>query len=158
MVLAVRAESLEKAHTVSTRIEERVRAEVARIDRVIIHCEPQARTHLRVAVPLADLQGTVSAHFGEAPFFARLVVRTDSAEVEEQQITANPLSQTEKARGILVAEWLIRDKIYLLIWREPLGKGPEYAFRDAGVEVEVWEITRLTEAIDRLRAEIASFV
>ena len=73
LIIAVRAENLEKAHAVSTRVEKRVRTEVARIDRVIIHCEPQLRTHLRVAVPLADSEGTVSSHFGEAPFFARLV-------------------------------------------------------------------------------------
>jgi cation diffusion facilitator family transporter len=158
IVLVVRAGSLEKAHAVSTRIEKRIREELGRIDRVSIHCEPQVRTHLRVAVPLADLEGTVSSHFGEAPFFARLLVRADNGEVEEQRITSNLLNQTERGRGILVAEWLVRDKIDLLIQKEQLGKGPEYAFRDAGVEVEVWDITKLAEAIDRVRQEISRLV
>jgi predicted Fe-Mo cluster-binding NifX family protein len=157
LVIAVRAENLEKAHAISTRVEKRVRAEVARIDRVIIHCEPQARTRLRVAVPLADIQGTVSSHFGESPFFASLVVSVDSGELQEQQIKANPIGQVEKARGILAAEWLIRDKVDLVIQKEQLGKGPEYAFRDAGVEVEVWNVATLTDVVERLRANVSRF-
>ena len=157
LIIAVRTENLEKAHAISTRVEKRVRAEVARVDRVIIHCEPLIRTHLRVAVPLVDLGGTVSSHFGEAPFFARLVVRLDTGELEEQQIRANPQGRAEKSRGILVAEWLVKDKIDLVIQREQLGKGPEYAFQDAGVEVEVWDVTKLPDVIDRLRTEIARF-
>ena len=153
MVLVVRATNLEKAHAVSARIEERVRAEVARIDRVVIHYEPQQRTRLRVAVPLADRGGTISAHFGEAPFFARLVVRTKDGEVEEQRIVANQLTGVEKAKGILVAEWLIRDKTDVVILSEQPGKGPEYAFGAAGTKVEVWVAARLSEVVDRLSEE-----
>ncbi len=153
MVLVVRTENLEKAHATSTRIEKRVRAEVARIDRVVIHYEPQQRVRQRVAVPLADLGGTISPHFGEAPFFARLVVRTQDGQVEEQRITANELTGAEKAKGILVAEWLIRGKSDVVILSEQLGKGPEYAFRDAGVKVEVWDVAALSEVIEKLAVE-----
>ena len=84
-------------------------------------------------------------------------VRLDTGELEERQITANPQSHTEKTRGILVAEWLVRDKIDLVIQKEQLGKGPEYAFRDAGIEVEVWDVTGLADVIDRLRTEVSRF-
>lgn len=158
MVLAVRAENLEKAHGVSIRIEQRIRAEVPRVDRVVIHCEPQIRTCLHVAVPLADMEGTLSAHFGEAPFFARLLIRIEGAELEQQQIAANPFAHLEKTRGIMVAEWLVGQKVDLVIQKEPLGKGPEYVFRDAGVEVEVWDATSLADVTSRLRSEIGRFV
>jgi len=157
LVIAVRAENLEKAHAISTRVEKRVRAEVPRIDRVIIHFEPQVHTDLRVAVPLDDSAGTLSSHFGEAPFFARLLILLATGELQEQQIIANPSGPTEKSRGILVAEWLLRDKIDLVIQKAPLGKGPEYAFRDAGVMVEVWDVPRLDDVIVRLQAEISRF-
>jgi predicted Fe-Mo cluster-binding NifX family protein len=112
---------------------------------------------VRVAVPLDDVEGTVSRHFGEAPFFARLVVRTEKGEVEEQQITANKLTGEEKSRGILVAEWLIRGKTDVVILSEPLGKGPEYALRDAGIKVEVWNAAKLAEIVDRLAEEASRF-
>jgi cation diffusion facilitator family transporter len=150
LVIAVRAENLEKAHAISTRIEKRVRAEVPRIDRVLIHFEPQSRTHLRAAIPLADRMGAISPHFGDAPFFARLSLSARTGELEEQQIVANPESGAQKAKGISVAEWLIRSKIDMVVLKAELGKGPEYAFRDAGVHVEVWQVDDVGAVIDRL--------
>ncbi len=157
MVLVVRTENLEKAHNLSTRIEERIREDVERIDRVVIHYEPQQRVRVNIAVPLNDLEGTISAHFGEATHFARLVVRTQDGRVEERQITANEAAGAEKSKGILVAEWLIRGKTDVVILKEPLGKGPEYALRDAGIEVEVWNVTKLDEVIGRLGEEASRF-
>jgi len=157
MVLVVRTENLEKAHSLSTRIEERIREEIGRIDRVVIHYEPQQRVRVIIAVPLNDPEGTISAHFGEAPHFARLVVRTQGGAVEEQQITASEAAGAEKSKGILVAEWLIRGKTDVVILKEPLGKGPEYALRDAGIEVEVWKVTTLDEVIGRLGEEASRF-
>ncbi len=67
--LALRVEDLEKAHAVSQRLERAIREQVPHVERVLIHYEPQVRTHLRYAVPLADAGGTVSQHFGESPYF-----------------------------------------------------------------------------------------
>ena len=52
---------------------------------------------------------------------------------------------------------MIRDKVDLVIQKEQLGKGPEYAFRDAGVEVEVWNVATLTDVVERLRANVSRF-
>lgn len=157
LVLVVAASNLEKAHAISTRVEDRIRKEVPRIDRVIIHCEPQAHadTKLRVAVPLTDSAGTLSSHFGEAPYFAWLVLATKTGELLKQETRTNPIDQAEKAKGILVAEWLIGEKVDLVVQNEPLGKGPDYVFRDAGVRVEVWDVATLDEVVPRLRTEIA---
>jgi cation diffusion facilitator family transporter len=73
--VALRVDDLEKAHTVGQRIERAIREQVPHVERVLVHYEPRVRTHLRIAVPLADAGGTVSAHFGEAPFFGLATVR-----------------------------------------------------------------------------------
>jgi cation diffusion facilitator family transporter len=52
--LALRVDDLEKAHAVSQRLERIIRDQVPHVERVLIHYEPQVRTHLRYAVPLAD--------------------------------------------------------------------------------------------------------
>jgi len=67
--VALRVHDLEKAEAATQRIERAIRQAVAHVDRVLIHAEPMERTHLRVAAPLARPDGTLSEHFGEAPYF-----------------------------------------------------------------------------------------
>ena len=80
--VALRVDDLEKAHAVSQRLEKAIREQVPHVERVLIHYEPQVRTHLRYAVPLADAGGTVSEHFGESPYFALVTVRLADAALD----------------------------------------------------------------------------
>jgi predicted Fe-Mo cluster-binding NifX family protein len=144
--ITLRVSGLEKAEVVVRRIENRIREAVPHIDRVLIHAEPQARTHLRYAVPLQDVGGTVSEHLGEAPFFALVTVRLRDQEIEERQILVNPYLELEKAKGIRVAEWLVEHKVDVVLLKESLkGRGPAYAFGDAGVEVRQTGAATLAE-------------
>jgi len=119
------------------------------VERVLIHAEPMERTHLRHAVPLADPGGTLSEHFGEAPYFALVRVRLADRAIEEQQVVANPYKDLEKAKGIQVAEWLVNQKVDVVLMKESLrGKGPVYVFGDAGVEMQETEATTLAEALE----------
>jgi cation diffusion facilitator family transporter len=146
--VALRVDDLERAHTVSERLEKTIREQVPHVERVRIHYEPQVRTHLRYAVPLAEPQGTVSEHFGESPFFALVTVRLADAQIEQQQILSNPHQEVEKAKGIRVAEWLVGLKTDVVLLREDVrGKGPAYVFADAGVETRLTEAATLAEAI-----------
>ncbi len=146
--VALRVDDLERAHAVSERLERTIRDQVPHVERVLIHYEPQVRTHLRYAVPLADAQGAVSEHFGESPYFALVEVRLADGQIESQQILANPHQAVEKAKGIRVAEWLVALKTDVALLREDVrGKGPAYVFADAGVEVRLTEDATLTEAI-----------
>ncbi len=96
-----------------------------------------------MAVPLADLHGRLSTHFGEAPFFAFLWLNTETGEVEGREVLANSAASVPKGKGVRVAEWLVERKTDQVRVREPLkGKGPGYALESAGVEV--W----LTDAVD----------
>jgi len=146
--VALRVDDLEKAHAVSHRIEEAIRAQVPHVERVRIHYEPKVRTHLRYAVPLADPAGTVSQHFGEAPFFALATVRTADGQVERQEVLTNPHTAVDKAKGIRVGEWLVGLKTDIVLLREDVhGKGPAYVFADAGVETQLTGATTLAQAL-----------
>ena len=79
-------------------------------------------------------------------------VRLADGAVEEQQIVANPYQDVEKAKGIQVAEWLVAQKVDVMLLRENLrGKGPVYVFGDAGVEMRETETTTLPEALEEAR-------
>jgi cation diffusion facilitator family transporter len=154
--VTLRVADLDKAHNVSRRIEEAIRAQVPHVERVRIHYEPQIRSHLRYAVPLADPTGEVSPHFGEAPYFALVTVRTadghrsesHAPRVERQEVLSNPHTNVEKAKGIRVGEWLVGLKVDIVVLLEDVhGKGPAYVFADAGVETRLTEATTLADAI-----------
>jgi len=146
--VALRVDDLDKAHNVSRRIEEEIRARVPHVERVRIHYEPRVRTQVRYAVPLADLAGTVSEHFGEAPYFALVTVRAADGQVVRQEIVPNPHLDADKAKGIHVGEWLVDLKADVVVLREDVrGKGPAYVFADAGVETQLTEATTLSEVL-----------
>jgi len=73
--IVVRTVDLQKAHRISQDLEREIRRKVPHLERVIIHYEPQPRTHLRIAAPLADSNGKMSDHFGSSPYFALVTVR-----------------------------------------------------------------------------------
>jgi cation diffusion facilitator family transporter len=146
--VALRVAELEKAEAAMRRIEALVRAAVPHLERVLVHAEPAASPYVRCAVPLADPAGTLSRHFGEAPFFALVTLRRADGGIEEQRVVANPHQALEKAKGIRVAEWLVAQKIDAVVLKEDVrGKGPGYVFRDAGVELRRTDATALAEAL-----------
>jgi len=155
--IVLRFHDLEKAHAATQRIEREIRQAVPHVDRVLIHAEPLERTHQRYAVPLADLQGTISEHFGEAPYFALVALRLADGQVEQQQIVANPHTAVPKAKGIRVAEWLVAQKVDVVLLKDSLqGKGPTYVFGEAGVEMKSTEAATLDDVLTTLTRELAA--
>jgi predicted Fe-Mo cluster-binding NifX family protein len=139
---------LEKAEAATRRMEGQIREAVPHIDRVLIHAEPVQRTHWRYAIPLMDLNGTLDEHFGEAPYFALVRVRSSDGTIEEQQIVVNAHLEEKRAKGIRVAEWLVARKADVVLLRESLrGKGPVYVLRDAGIELRQTDARTLFEAL-----------
>jgi predicted Fe-Mo cluster-binding NifX family protein len=66
---------------------------------------------------------------------------------------ANPHKDLAKARGLKVAEFLLLHKPDVVITREDLsGKGPGYAFAEAGVETVQTKAGSLEEVIEDLLA------
>jgi cation diffusion facilitator family transporter len=147
--VTLRVHELKRAGAATQRIEAQIRQAVPYVERVLIHAEPMERTHLRYAAPLADAAGTLSEHLGEAPYFAMVTVRLADGAVEGQQIIANPHREEEKAKGIRVAEWLVAQKVDVVLLRESLrGKGPVYVFGDAGVEMRETGAATLAGALE----------
>jgi predicted Fe-Mo cluster-binding NifX family protein len=134
--ISVRTTDFEKAHKVSERIEENIRRHIPHVEGVSIHYEPRAAFHRRIAVPLKNRRGELSAHFGESPYFAILQVRTQDGLMDEQRVLENPHRQVEKGKGIRVAEWLVDQGVDEVRLREDIKhKGPGYVFADAGLAV-----------------------
>jgi predicted Fe-Mo cluster-binding NifX family protein len=148
----VRVPDVERAHVLSRRLEASIKAQIGRVDRVVIHCEPRRREFTRYAVPLSDLQGTISEHFGEAAYFALVDLRTEGGEEQRREVVANPHSTVSKAKGIRVAEWLMGQGVDVVLAKESLsGKGPEYAFISAGVEMSQIEEDTVSQALAGVR-------
>jgi cation diffusion facilitator family transporter len=146
--VALRVAELDKAEAGVRRIETAVRRALPYIERVLVHVEAPASPYIRYAVPLADREGTISGHFGKAPFFALVRVNRTDGGIEEQRVLSNPHGTVEKAKGIRVAEWLVAQKVDVVLTKEDVGgKGPEYVLRDAGVRLHQTDKARLAEAL-----------
>lgn len=138
--ISVRTTDLNKAHAVSERIEERIRESISHVEGVTIHYEPRRATERWIAVPLDSRKGDMSDHFGEAPFFALLKVRTADGAVRERRILENPHQDLDRGKGLRVAEWLVGKQVDEIRLRDRIEhKGPAYVFADAGISVEQTE-------------------
>jgi cation diffusion facilitator family transporter len=152
--LTLRVQDLEKAEAVTRSIEAQINQAVPHVERVLIHAEPMERTHLRYAAPLAEADGLLSEHFGEAPYFALVRLRLADGVIEEGRTLANPFLQEERAKGIRVAEWLVDHKVDVVFLKESLrGKGPTYVFGDAAVEMRETDAATLDDALESARGE-----
>ena len=151
----LRTEDLKKAHHVSENIESAIRREVQNVIRVTIRVEPQARDYLRLAIPVAEPEGQISQHFGESPYFALILIRQSDLKIEEREFIRNPHKEVETAKGIQVAEWLVKKKVDRVILKEEIAhKGPGYVLSNAGVKIRVVPFSELDEAIDAVLSEL----
>lgn len=149
--VALRSSDLEKAETATRHIQRQVRQSVFNVERVLVHAEPEKRTYLCYAAPLADVGGTLSEHFGEAPYFALTTVRQADGTVEKQEIVANPYQHEEKAKGLRVSEWLVNQKVDSVLLKKSLGgKGPVYVFGDAAVEIRETKAATVSAALSEI--------
>jgi predicted Fe-Mo cluster-binding NifX family protein len=148
--VVLRVADLERAHHLATRLEERLKQAIPNVDRVTLHVEPPAKTTVRYAVPL-EADGRVSRHFGEAPRFALLDVRAADRQLLHRKEWANPFRGNERGKGIRVAEFLVASDVDVVVLREDLhGKGPEYVFSDAGIDVSRTDQEDWTALLDEL--------
>lgn len=146
--IILRTDDLQKAHQISQILEEAIRRKVPHVERVMLHYEPQPRTHARIAVPLADPSGKMSGHFGESPYFALVTVRLSDGHVEKKEVVENPHKDVVTAKGIRVAEWLVGQDVDHVMMNEDLSrKGPGYVLSNADVQSTVTTATDLDEAI-----------
>jgi len=153
--LILRLVDLKRAHLASERIESRIKRELPQVDRVQIHYEPIVESRRRYAAPLADMGGRLSRHFGEPSYFALVEMDFEEMKLVRQEIIANPHKDLSKGKGLKVAQFLLGFKPDVVFSIEGLeGKGPGYAFAEAGVETVQTDAETLEELMaDLLEAE-----
>ncbi len=144
--IVVNAHDLEKAHAVSTHLENAIKTHIQNVDHVLIHYEPVQKDTLVYAVPLKDEAGTIFEHYGEAPHIAFFTKQFQTGEVLEQKTIENPFLTQEKGKGISLSEFLVEQGVDVVYIKTPFhGKGPEYVFADANVETYISKAKRLDE-------------
>jgi len=147
--IAVRTTDLKKAHLLSEEIERTIKKEIPNIDRVLIHYEPETKTHVRYALPLNDREGRLADDFGEAPYFSIIDIDIKRGTVLRQELIDNNYRDLEKGRGIKAAEFLLKYKPDIVVTRKSLaGKGPGYTFTDSGTETILAEAESLEEFLN----------
>jgi len=149
--VTLRLSDLERAHLVSERIESTIKKTVPNVDRVLIHYEPHSKDKLRYAIALASSRKQISHHFGDSPYFALVDIDLKQKGVQGQELLANPHLGVSKGKGIKVAEFLLNYAPDVVVAKENLsGKGPGYAFSDAGVKTIQTKTDSLSELMDQL--------
>lgn len=132
--IALRPQGLERAHSVSHRIESAIREAVPHVERVVVHYEPARREEIHVAVPVEN--GEVSRHFGEAREFVIARCLLSSQSVTERRVIANPHAGAARGRGLLVAEWLLSLHVdVVVVGAEMQGRGASLALEQEGVDL-----------------------
>jgi cation diffusion facilitator family transporter len=146
---------LQQAHRISERIEADVRRRVKHIETVTIHYEPRQRTHTRIALPLESRDGTISSHFGEAPFFGIARIRLSDHTLEDLDVLDNPHHQVDTAKGIRVAEWLVEQDIEHVGIKEDIShKGPGYVLSSGGVSMHLLQVDRWEEGVAKVAEKL----
>jgi cation diffusion facilitator family transporter len=150
--ILLKTHDLEKAHFISHRIEANIKRQIKNVDRVLIHYEPREKENIIYAVPLKDCdQHLISRHFGEAPYFELITVRIKDKKAIDQKIIENPFTQIEHGKGILVAEFLSKYQIDVIITKESFeGKGPYYVFSNAAVDNLLTKEDTVDKALESL--------
>lgn len=150
--ITLKTHDLDKAHFISSRIEKNIKDRLKNIDQVLIHYEPSEKEHIIYGLPVKDgKELTISKHFGDAPYFALVTVRTKDNKAVELTTIKNPFTQVEHKKGILVAEYLIKNSIDIFITTGTFeGKGPFYVFSDAAVEILRTEKGNVKQALQEL--------
>ena len=135
-------ELLEKAITT------KVKTEFPRIFKIIIIPKTQPKEIIKVATPLLDengLNSKISDHFGEAPFFSIMEIQEENNKLSliANHIYKNPFIHEEKRKGILISEWLLKEKIDKLYLKKELNKGPKLILENGLVQMIITEVETL---------------
>ena len=147
--IVLKTHDLDKANFIAHRIEANIKKQIKNVDRALIHFEPTQKETLIYALPLNSADQTqISSHFGEAPYFALIKVRIKDKKAIEQKVIENPFTQVDHGKGILVAEFLNKYSIDVVITKESFeGKGPFYVFSNAAVENLMTVKEKIEEAL-----------
>jgi cation diffusion facilitator family transporter len=142
--LVMNVRDLERAHAVSTQIEQNIKEQIQNVDHVLVHYEPIRKETITFAVMVDDRDGKISDAYGKAPYIAMATKHLQTGEVLGQKIIENPFVSQDTGKGITLSEFLVEQGVDVVFTRTPFhGKGPEYVFADANVEIQIADETEL---------------
>ena len=134
--LGLKIRGLDKAHFVANEIESRIKSRVPHVDHVLIHYEPVQKETQVIALPVAEDRMHLSEHFGEAPYFLLLTLKSADGTLLDETWLSNPFQTLEKGKGIQVGEWLVSLGIDEILTAKGFAhKGPLYVFSNNEVKM-----------------------
>ncbi len=136
--IVLKTHNLDRAHFIADKIEKNIKDKIMNIDQVQIHYEPLQKEETIFALPLTYDQVSISPHFGDAPFFMLVTFRAETKVASKADILNNPYTKIEKGKGILSAEFLVKNLVdFILVKNDFESKGPYYVLLNANIEVIV---------------------
>lgn len=136
--IVIKTKKLEKALSISQRIEKKIRQQVSHVDHILIHYEPQKKETTTYAIPLKKDKQVISEHFGSAPYFQLITIQNGDGAMLSEKYCQNPFAQEVKGKGIKVSEWLLEKGVDTVCSpKEFKRSSPGYVFSDAGVDIIV---------------------
>jgi predicted Fe-Mo cluster-binding NifX family protein len=123
------------------------------VDRILLHYEPVRKETQVVAMPVSEDRLHLSEHFGEAPYFLVLTLRSRDNRLLEEKLISNPHRWVKTGKGIQVSEWLVGQGVDEVMAAKSFEhKGPHYVFADAGVTIQQTE----KRDIDKIKAGLVA--
>ncbi len=154
--VAIKTHNLNKAHLIARRMENRIKEEIKNIDQILIHYEPLQKEESIYAIPLADDKNSISAHFGEALYFLFVTFKAEDMVSLKMEIVNNPFCKNEKSKGILSAEFLVKNMVdYVIVKKGFASKGPAYVFSDSNIEIIVTDSETPADALTKLGLKLS---
>ncbi|MDQ1279388.1 MAG: Cation transporter [Thermoproteota archaeon] len=126
---------LEKAHQISSEVEERIRKQFKDIESITIHMGVSHKKKIKIGIPILEdkgLESDASLHFGSAPFFA--FIEVEGGQIKNVYVKVNEEAKLARKKGITVAHFLTNEKVDVVI-AGSLGEGPFHVLRDSLIEI-----------------------
>jgi cation diffusion facilitator family transporter len=144
--LSLAVKKLKAASYIADQIEASIKARIPFVERAVIRCESVKKDYRRCAVPLATREGEISNHFGSAPFIALWDERVSDGTLLSSETLENTFQHIEKGKGIGMAQFLVERDVDVVYTKESFGgKGPDYVFSNAEVEVKIIQANSLKD-------------
>ena len=129
--------NVKRAHEIADIIENKIKGEIEDIDSFTIHVEPYESEEMKLAIPVEankGLNSEISEHFGRANYFIFVTVNKKEGKIGSFYIKNNPYKEKSAKAGYFVANFMIKEKIDVLITKE-IGGISFHTLRDNLVDV-----------------------
>ena len=135
--IIIKTNNLEDAHYITNIIEHRIKQQINNIDQILIHYEPFKKSEIVYAVMLEEDKASISNHFGESAYLMIVTFQTATdMTLTRIDILANPYNEEKKAKGILLAEFLVEKNVdFVLVRTDIKNKGPLYVFSNSNIKI-----------------------